>query len=197
MKPELRLSPERRLISHLENLRIEQVAVAGKSIPLRRMYLRLQSELTMEQALKAPKLMNLQQSLGQEMAQKLLCFVVSSATVGHVTATPLDVLEVATLLVDQHPTESVKDLVLAFKGAKLKGQVPAGLPLATLVFQVFGAYLEGKSRFLEQRHREALALEASDQFGVLRAITENQQLNEEIENTPSERRLGRRYRKVG
>ncbi|MCY7349508.1 MAG: hypothetical protein LH606_02410 [Cytophagaceae bacterium] len=197
MKPELRLSPERRLISHLENLRMEQVAVAGKSIPLRRMYLRLQSELTMEQALKAPKLMNLQLALGQELTQKLLCFVVSSATAGHVTATPLDVLEVAALLAEQYPAESVKDIMLAFKRAKLKGQAPAGLPLAALIFQVFSAYLEEKSHYLEQCHREARAREASDQLGVLRAITENQHLTEEIENTPSNRRIGRRYRKAG
>ncbi len=197
MKKELRLSPERRLLAHLETLRTEQVAAAGKSIPLRRMYVQLQSELTLEQALAAPKLMNLRQSLGEGMVQKLLCFVVASATASHATATPLEVIEVTSLLLEQHPTESVKDVVMAFKRAKLKGQAPAGLPLAALVFQLLGSYLDEKSQYLEARHREALAREATDEYGVLRAIQENKTQAEALEETPPAHRIGRRYRKAG
>lgn len=197
MKKELRLSPERRLISHLETLRVEQVAAAGKSIPLRRLYIQLQAELTMEQALAAPKLMNLKQTLGEEMVRKLLSFVIGSATASHVQAPPTDVLEVAMLFAEHHPTESVKDLVVAFKRAKLKGQAPAGLPLSTLVFELFGTYLDEKSRYLEQRHREHLAREATDEYGVLRAVEQNKSGHELVEDTPPAHRIGRRYRKAG
>ncbi len=197
MKAELRPSPERRLVSHLATLRLEQVAAAGRSIPLRRVYVQLQAAMTMEQALAAPKLMNLRGSLGDEMVRKLLCFVVASATASHLSASPLDVLEVATLLAEQYPTESVKDVVLAFKRAKLKGQAPAGLPLATLVFQVMSGYLDEKSRYLEERHREALARESADELGVLRSINESQAHAEETELTPPAHRIGRRYRKAG
>lgn len=197
MKKELRLSPERRLISHLETLRVEQVAAAGKSIPLRRLYVQLQADLTMEQALTAPKLMNLKRTLGEEMVCKLLSFVIGSATASHVQATPTDVLEVAMLFAEHHPTESVKDLVVAFKRAKLKGQAPAGLPLSTLVFQLFGTYLDEKSRFLEQRHREQLAREATDEYGVLRAVQQNKDGYENVEDIVPTHRIGRRYRKAG
>lgn len=197
MKKELRLSPERRLVSHLETLRVEQVAAAGKSIPLRRLYMQLQADLTMEQALTAPKLMNLKRTLGEEMLRKLLSFVIGSATASHVQASPMDVLEVAMLFMEQHPTESVKDLVMALKRAKLKGQAPAGLPLSTLVFQLFGAYLDEKSRFLEQRHREQLAREATDEYGVLRAVQQNKNGHEIVEDTPPTHQIGRRYRRAG
>ncbi|MBC7892039.1 MAG: hypothetical protein H7Y12_07510 [Sphingobacteriaceae bacterium] len=197
MKAELKPSPERRLLSHLETLRLEQVAAAGKSIPLRRVYVQMQAAMTMEGALAAPKLMNLRGSLGDEMVRKLLCFVVASATASHLSASPLDVLEVATLLAEQYPTESVKDVVLAFKRAKLKGQAPAGLPLAALVFQLMGAHLEEKSRFLEQRHRESLDWEATDELGVLRAINQSRVDLNETEDTPPAHRIGRRYRKAG
>lgn len=197
MKKELRPSPERRLISHLETLRVEQVAAAGKSIPLRRLYVQVQADLTMDQALAAPKLMNLSRTLGDEMVRKLLSFVIGSATASHLQASPLDVLEVATLFAEQHPTESVKDLVVAFKRAKLKGQAPAGLPLSTLVFQVFGTYLDEKSRYLEQLHHERLAQEATDEYGVIRAVLQNKEGHEIVEDTPPAHQIGRRYRKAG
>lgn len=197
MKKELRLSPERRLLSHLETLRVEQVAAAGKSIPLRRLYMQLQADLTIEQALMAPKLMNLKPVFGEEMVHKLISFVIGSATASHVQASPTDVLEVAMLFVEQHPAESVKDLVVAFKRAKLKGQAPAGLPLSTLVFQLFGTYLDEKSRFLEQRHREHLAREATDEYGVLRAVQQNKDGHEIVEDTLPAHRIGRRYREAG
>jgi hypothetical protein len=141
--------------------------------------------------------MNLRLSLGDSMVRKLIGFVVASATSPHTTTSPLEVLEVAGLVLEHHPTESVKDLVMAFKRAKLKGQVPPGLPLAALVFQVLGSYLDEKSRYLEQRHREFLNHEAADEYGVLRAIQENKAQNETTEEVPANHRIGRRYRKAG
>ena len=122
--------------------------------------------LTKAQALAAPKIFQLSRRLGEREVVKLLVIVLRAFVDSlRVKDKPdaADLIALADDLARTYSHDSIKDIILALKEARIRGHnFYQALDVSTL-YKLIAAYFEQKARFLENRHLDQKATGASAQ----------------------------------
>jgi hypothetical protein len=142
---------------------------------LKLLLVEISMELTLEKALRAPKIVELKQSLGEKDLLKLLCFILKafadSLKVKNSLTVP-EIIETANLIMEKYTHESVKDIILAFKQAKLSGRKFYQSLSTGAVFELLNDYFLQKAIYLENTHLHYRQAESSNQTQWLRKMPE-------------------------
>lgn len=123
-------------------------------------------EVTMEKALAAPKIFQLRQTLGEKDLLKLLCFILKAFVDSLKTKERLsyaEIIETAGLILGKYTHESIKDIILAFKEAKLSGRKFYGSLSQGVIFEILVEYFLRKAKYLEARQADLRMQEASNE----------------------------------
>jgi hypothetical protein len=166
---------ERQLLQFLSAQSVPEAA-APPSEELRRLYARIQASTHLRTAWLYPKCRDLRQTLGEEMVLKLLCCIVSQLNASlqvRRKLSPSDVIETAELLLENFPTESIRDFIAAFKRSRIQGLRGGGALSPDKVFAAMHDYLDERGAFLEAFHQRAKQAENEDQLGTLRTLSEH------------------------
>ena len=122
--------------------------------------------LTPAQALAAPKLFQLTHRFGEREVVKLLVVILRAFVDSLRVKEKPDAADLITLADDLARTyshDSIKDIILALKEARIGGHnFYQALDVSTL-YKLIAAYFDKKSRFLENRHLDQKATGASAQ----------------------------------
>jgi hypothetical protein len=113
--------------------------------------------LTIEKAMQAPKIFQLKKKIGESNLLKLLAVIIKSfcdSVKASKTMDAVDILECSELVMEKYTHESVKDIVLALKDAKLKGMSFYNVINTPVVFQIIEEGLNKKYAFIEKRESD-------------------------------------------
>ena len=129
--------------------------------------------LTKAQALATPKIFQVRRSQGDGTTLKILAVVlksfVDSVRVPH-RPDPADIIEMADELMTTYSHDSIKDIILALKGARTSGKAFFQVLDQPTVFGIINSYFEAKATFLHNEHRDRLARGSSANAETLRAL---------------------------
>lgn len=166
---------ERQLLQRLTTVSVREAA-APPDEELRRLYARIQASTHLRTAWLYPKCRDLRQTMGEEVLLKLMCVIVAQLNAAiqvQRLLSPADVIETAELLLENYPTESIRDFIAAFKRSRVQGLRGGGALTPDKVFAAMRDYLDERSAFLEEFHQRAKLQESNDQMGTLRALAEH------------------------
>lgn len=136
----------------------------------------IQKPLTLAMAAVAPSLRSLVKSQGEALTAKLLCAVLKLYNDSLNTSQQMNVrqlFECADLFAQVYPHETLKDLILCLKRAKmgLYGTDYNRID-ATVITRFFRVYLEEKADWLEQSRQVSRGGERADTAGQVKALGE-------------------------
>jgi hypothetical protein len=138
----------------------------GENQSLQILLVEISLEVTMEKALHAPKLFQLKHSIGEKDLLKLLCFILKafadSLKIKNSLTVP-QIIETANLILQKYTHESVKDVILAFKEAKMGGRKFYHSLSTATIFELLNDYFLQKATYLENKHLHARQAENSNQ----------------------------------
>ncbi|WP_195809278.1 hypothetical protein [Hymenobacter polaris] len=130
----------------------------------------LSTGLTRPQAAAAPKLFQLNRRLGEAVVVKLLVIVLKcfcDAVRVPDKPTPAELIEAAEVLATTYPYDSIKDIVLALKEARLSGHNFYQSLDTGKIFGLVATYFEKKADWLHTQHLDQKARSTSrDQNAV-------------------------------
>ena len=129
--------------------------------------------LTKAQALAAPKIFQLTHRLGEREVVKLLVIILRAFVDSLRVKEKPDAADLITLADDLARTythDSIKDIILALKEARMNGHnFFQSLDISTL-YKLIADYFEKKARFLENRHLDQKANGASTQAADVKLL---------------------------
>lgn len=118
--------------------------------------LKIQNTATLALSHVAPKMRDVVRNIGNDETHKLICFIIANFEASiNVTnkMSAVQIFEAGQLILERYPCESVGDLILALKEAKVSGRVFYGRLTLSDIFQILTSYLERKCLFLEEINR--------------------------------------------
>ena len=139
----------------------------------------IQIGLTKQKALGAPKVRELIRSHDETLVIKLVVMVLRAAVESfQVKQAPdaLTLMELAADLVAKYPCESLEDLLLALKTARLNGIQTYNSLDSSKFHRIFNDYFEDKAKFLENRHRDQKATGPGQDAAVVASIAAQPQI---------------------
>lgn len=150
----------------LEHVTIDSMPVflEGNAMSLKMLVTSMSSGLDLATAHTAPKLFNLKAKLGKGMVIKILCAVLKSfcdSIKASKTMDAIDIVECAELLEERYSHDSIKDIILALKMAKLKGTKFYNAVDVSVIMGICEEYFESKIIWMENQH-EVLKSKHSD-----------------------------------
>ena len=156
----------------LTDATLSQVA-GGSSEKARMLLAEMSVGLTKAQALAAPKLFQVKQTVGEKTTLKLLAVIVKAFCDSvRVPNRPdaADIIEVADVLMNTYTHDSIKDLLLAFKDARTSGKAFFQVLDQPTLFAIVNDYFEAKAAFLVNEHRDRLARGSSANAETMQAL---------------------------
>jgi hypothetical protein len=129
-------------------------AITNQSMIVRALVSDMGRGLTIEKALESPKIFQVKKSYGTETVVKILSVVIFSFCHSVKASKSMDEIEIvdcAEGLMIKYSHESVKDIILALKQAKLEGKNFYNSISETVIYEIVGDYMEKKSNFFERR----------------------------------------------
>jgi hypothetical protein len=162
-------TPESQLLATVQSAGIRELA--RRTTPeIREMLAEMSFGLTKQIALKAPKIFQLNQRLGEQNVVKLLVAVlrafVDSLRVKD-KPDPADIMELAETLALTYTHDSIKDIMLALKEAG--HNFFQALDIST-VFAIITTYFEAKSSYLLHRHLDQKATGGSQEATTVKLL---------------------------
>lgn len=149
-------TPEYQLLATVQHAGIRDLARATTD-ELREVLADLSMNLTRPVAASAPKVFQLNRTLGALVVVKLLV-VVLRAFVDSVRVPDkmqaADIIETAEVLAKTYTHDSIKDIMLALKEARLGGYKFYQVLDPSQVFEIVGTYFDNKARWLENAHKD-------------------------------------------
>jgi hypothetical protein len=133
----------------------------------------ISAELNLARAVAAPKIFQVKQSLGEKDLLKLVCFILktfSDSTKVKNKLTNSEIIETANLILEKYTHESIKDLILAFKEAKLSGRKFYNMLTIPMVFEILNSYFLTKSQYIEAMHQQFKEAEANNEKQWLKVM---------------------------
>ncbi len=136
------------------------------------------SGLDLPTAHMSPKLFNLKSKYGKGTVIKILCAVLKSfcdSIKASKTMDTIDIIECAELLEEKYSHDSMKDIILALKNAKLKGTKFYNAIDVSVIMAICSEYFEEKTKWLESRHEQTKLLYSdsnNETMTVLRGMEE-------------------------
>ncbi|MBC8084412.1 MAG: hypothetical protein H7Z21_14520 [Hymenobacter sp.] len=131
-------------------------------------------------ALAAPKIFQLNHRLGEQTVVKLLVLLLKSF-VDSVRVPdklgPADIIEVADTLAQTYTHDSIKDILLALKEARMSGTIFYQALDASQIYALITAYFDKKAAWLESQHRDRKAQATSLEYS---AVAQLQQLGPQL-----------------
>lgn len=141
--------------------------------------------LTIQKALEAPKMFQVQKRLGVESLIKILCVVLKSfcdSIKASKTLDAVDIFECAELIAETYTHDSVKDVIMALKLAKKKGRTFYNSISQVVILEIIAEYMDGKAGFIEKREADRqseLGGSVRTELGTLSAAHERRQEEQE------------------
>lgn len=117
--------------------------------------------LTIQKAMQAPKMFQVQKRIGIETLIKLLCVVIKSfcdSIKAKNTMDTVDIFECAELIAETYTHDSVKDIVMALKQAKKRGMNFYNAVSTPVIFEIITDYMNNKTEFIEKSEADAKSL---------------------------------------
>ncbi len=111
--------------------------------------------LTIEKAFIAPKLFTLKKNLGTTTTIAIICAILKAfcdSIKAQRSMDSVDIVECAEAILIKYSHESMKDIVLALKEAKLKGMKFYNSVDISVIFEMLTEYFEKKSAWIEQKN---------------------------------------------
>jgi len=107
------------------------------------------------------KLFNLKAIHSKGTVIKILCAVLKSfcdSIKATKTMDAIDIVECAEILEEKYSHDSIKDIILALKKAKMKGMTFYNAIDSSIILLICTEYFDDKSKWLEGRHKETKSL---------------------------------------
>ena len=148
--------PETQLVKYLESVDTDQLLSSETSM-VKGLITQISNGLDLATAHASPKLFNVRAKLGKGAVIKLLCAVLKSfcdSIKASRTMDAIDIVECAELLEEKYSHDSLKDIILALKYAKLKGMTFYNSIDSSVIMLICSEYFEKKSAWLEAQHKE-------------------------------------------
>lgn len=111
--------------------------------------------LTIEKAFTAPKVFTLKKNLGTTTTIAIICAILKAfcdSIKAQRAMDSVDIVECAEAVLIKYSHESMKDIVLALKEAKLKGMKFYNSIDIAVIFEILTEYFEKKSSWIEQKN---------------------------------------------
>lgn len=156
-----------------------------KNTQVRRILSQMSVGLTIEKAITAPKIFQVRKTLGEETLVKILTVIIHSFVFSLKVKDKMDALEIiscARVLAGKYTHDSIKDIILALKEAKEQGKVFYNAVSEQVIYQIVNEYMERKSAFIENYHREIISQNDGSvrtEAGTIAAIEERRLLEQE------------------
>jgi hypothetical protein len=109
--------------------------------------------LTVSKAAAAPKISRLKKTLGEETLLKILCVAIYSfcdSIKAKKSMDSADIIECSEMIIEKYPVESLKDIIMALKMAKVKGMNFYNSISTPVIFEIITDYMDKKASYLEQ-----------------------------------------------
>lgn len=113
--------------------------------------------LTIQKAMVAPKIFQVKKKLGMETLIKLLCVIIKSFCDSIKAKDSLDasdILECAEFISETYTHDSVKDIVMALKQAKMNGMKFYNKLSTPVILEIITEYMGNKSSYTEKRESD-------------------------------------------
>jgi hypothetical protein len=165
---------ETQLMTILKGSSVSEL-MKGENEDLKLLLVEISVDVTMEKALEAPKIFQLKHSLGEKDLLKLVCFILKAFSDSLKVKNGLnvaDIIETANLILEKYTHESVKDVILAFKEAKLKGKKFYQSVSIHTIFEILNEHFMQKTKYLENKHLGYKQDEANNQMQWLKKMPE-------------------------
>ena len=147
-------TPESQLLATVRAATTSALA-RGSTPELREMLADMSVGLTKAQAVAAPKIFQLNRTIGPREVVKLLV-VVLRAFVDSIRVPDkpdaADLIDLADTLAQTYTHDSIKDILLALREARLKGTKFYQALDTSTIYRLISEYFEAKARFLENQH---------------------------------------------
>lgn len=136
---------------------INKVFIPENKMEIKSLVSMIASNLDYQTALESPKIFHLKTTIGKEMTTKLICAVLVSfcdSIKATRTMDAIDTIECAELLQQKYSHDSIKDIMLALRNAKMKGMTFYNAIDVSVIMGICEEYFENKAKYLESRHNE-------------------------------------------
>lgn len=166
------MSLEMQLIAILRESSVSELMKTDNE-ELKLLLAEISTGLNMARAIAAPKIFQLKQSLGEKDLLKLVCFILkvfSDSTKVKNGLSNLEIIETANLIIEKYTHESIKDIILAFKQAKLSGRKFYNILTITMISEIFNSHFLTKSQYIEARHQQFKEAESNNEIQWLKAM---------------------------
>lgn len=168
-------TPEYQLLATVQHAGIRELARATTD-ELREVLADMSVGLTRPAAASAPKLFQLNRTLGPVVVVKLLV-VVLRAFVDSVRVPDkmgaADIIETAEALAQTYTHDSIKDIILALKEARMGGKVFYQCLDPAQVFEIVVKYFDKKAQWLENYHQDQQVATSSTYATIFQAVAGN------------------------
>lgn len=165
-------TPEYQLLAGVQAAGIRDLARQSTD-ELREVLADLSVGLSRPVAASAPKLFQLNRTLGPVVVVKLLVVVlrtfVDSVRVPDKMGAA-DIIETAEVLAQTYTHDSIKDIILALKEARLGGYKFYQVLDPSQVFEIVGTYFDNKARWLENAHKDQKTQGSSTEALTMRQL---------------------------
>ncbi len=109
--------------------------------------------LTITKAAESPKISRLKNTLGEDTLLKIICvalYAFCDSIKAKKSMDSADIIECSEMIIERYPVESLKDIILALKLAKLKGMNFYNSISTPVIFEIIADYMDKKASHLEQ-----------------------------------------------
>jgi hypothetical protein len=139
----------------------ELVRESEKSLAVRALISDMGRGLTIQKAMESPKIFQVKKSYGAETVVKILSVVIFSfchSVKASKTMDEIEIVDCAEGLMIKYSHDSIKDIILALKQAKLDGKTFYNSISEMVIYEIVGDYMEKKSSFIEKREHDQKSL---------------------------------------
>lgn len=192
---ETRPNSEKKLLVLLDSVGIDKLGcfLDDNSQNIKALVTQIAYGLDFSAAVASPKIFTLRTKLGKGNVIKLLCAVLKAfcdSIKASKNMDAMDMLECAEALEEKYTHDSIKDIILALKQAKIKGKKFYSCVDISVIMGICDEYFDSKAQWLEQRH-----LEQKNQFAQTRDVTLTLQKGMEDSMHKREKELEKELRK--
>lgn len=126
-----------------------------KALQIKSLVSEMSYGLTIEKAFTAPKIFQLKKNQGTTTTIAIICAILKAfcdSIKANRSMDSVDIVECAEAILTKYSHESVKDIVLALKEAKLKGMKFYNSVDIAVIFEILTEYFEKKSLWIERKN---------------------------------------------
>jgi len=131
------------------------VLLDNKALQIKSLVSEMSYGLTIEKAFVAPKIFTLKKNLGTTTTIGIICAILKAfcdSIKAQRSMDSVDIVECAEAILIKYSHDSMKDIVLALKEAKLKGMKFYNSVDIAVIFEILTEYFEKKSAWIEQKN---------------------------------------------